>query len=179
MQTPEPPLQSQRLRTPAEGPSPDRENGSAPTPTGKTLAEISHNGYGIPTRESLPHLAAQKEGTALKLCKGCAIPSQSLIPESKSGKPHVEPTVPFDPRFPWSNQSKNCWQNYVDYYRYCWNVILGAWKRRERNMNHVLCLRGGLPSCVPSFGYVSLLVVIFIWFRLNVLTKNAKQEYFR
>ncbi|PJF18582.1 hypothetical protein PSACC_01610 [Paramicrosporidium saccamoebae] len=25
-------------------------------------------------------------------------------------------TAPFDPRFPNANQTKNCWQNYVDYH---------------------------------------------------------------
>ena len=36
----------------------------------------------------------------------------------------VDPTVtnptksaPMDPRYPNQNQTKNCWQNYVDYYR--------------------------------------------------------------
>merc|ERR1712018_1097684 len=44
--------------------------------------------------------------------------------------PHLrEPTeaekslksVPYDPRFPNQNQTKNCWQNYVDFYR-CQNL---------------------------------------------------------
>ena len=26
-------------------------------------------------------------------------------------------TAPFDARFPYTNQTKNCWQNYVDYHR--------------------------------------------------------------
>ncbi|KAF8791927.1 cytochrome c oxidase subunit 6B1-like [Argiope bruennichi] len=26
-------------------------------------------------------------------------------------------TAPFDPRFPNTNQTKNCWQNYIDYHR--------------------------------------------------------------
>ncbi|XP_035228899.1 cytochrome c oxidase subunit 6B1-like [Stegodyphus dumicola] len=26
-------------------------------------------------------------------------------------------TAPFDPRFPNTNQTKNCWQNYLDYHR--------------------------------------------------------------
>ena len=26
-------------------------------------------------------------------------------------------TIPFDPRFPNQNQTKNCWQNYVDFHR--------------------------------------------------------------
>jgi cytochrome c oxidase subunit 6b len=36
-------------------------------------------------------------------------------------------TAPFDARFPNTNQSKNCWQNYVDFHkciklkvRFCW-----------------------------------------------------------
>merc|ERR1712018_2596 len=30
-------------------------------------------------------------------------------------------SAPFDPRFPNQNQTRNCWQNYVDYYR-CTNL---------------------------------------------------------
>lgn len=26
-------------------------------------------------------------------------------------------TAPFDPRFPTTNQTRNCWQNYVDFHR--------------------------------------------------------------
>jgi cytochrome c oxidase subunit 6b len=26
-------------------------------------------------------------------------------------------TAPFDPRFPTTNQTRNCWQNYVDYHK--------------------------------------------------------------
>ena len=26
-------------------------------------------------------------------------------------------TAPFDPRFPYTNQTKNCWQNFVDFHR--------------------------------------------------------------
>ena len=26
-------------------------------------------------------------------------------------------TAPFDARFPYTNQTKNCWQNYVDFHR--------------------------------------------------------------
>ena len=26
-------------------------------------------------------------------------------------------TAPYDPRFPNTNQSKNCWQNYVDFHK--------------------------------------------------------------
>jgi hypothetical protein len=38
-----------------------------------------------------------------------------------TGAKPIEPedikTVPFDARFPYTNQSKNCWQNYVDFYK--------------------------------------------------------------
>nr|ALS04053.1 cytochrome c oxidase subunit 6B1-like protein [Acartia pacifica] len=30
-------------------------------------------------------------------------------------------TIPFDPRFPNQNQTRNCWQNYVDFHR-CQNI---------------------------------------------------------
>ena len=29
----------------------------------------------------------------------------------------LQQTIPFDPRFPNQNQTKNCWQNYVDFHR--------------------------------------------------------------
>ncbi|XP_066485162.1 cytochrome c oxidase subunit 6B1 isoform X1 [Tiliqua scincoides] len=31
-------------------------------------------------------------------------------------------TAPFDPRFPNSNQTRNCYQNYLDYYR-CTKIL--------------------------------------------------------
>ncbi|KAI5618993.1 cytochrome c oxidase subunit VIb-like [Silurus asotus] len=31
-------------------------------------------------------------------------------------------TAPFDARFPNQNQTRNCWQNYLDYYR-CHNAL--------------------------------------------------------
>ncbi|EDO48401.1 predicted protein [Nematostella vectensis] len=31
-------------------------------------------------------------------------------------------TVPFDPRFPYSAQTKNCWQNFVDFHK-CSNKL--------------------------------------------------------
>lgn len=30
---------------------------------------------------------------------------------------HQFKTAPFDPRFPNTNQTRNCWQNYVDFHR--------------------------------------------------------------
>ena len=33
----------------------------------------------------------------------------------------LKQTIPFDPRFPNQNQTRNCWQNYVDFYR-CQNL---------------------------------------------------------
>jgi len=29
----------------------------------------------------------------------------------------LKQTIPFDPRFPNMNQTRNCWQNYVDFHR--------------------------------------------------------------
>merc|ERR1712123_82167 len=29
----------------------------------------------------------------------------------------LQQTIPFDPRFPNQNQTRNCWQNYVDFHR--------------------------------------------------------------
>ena len=29
----------------------------------------------------------------------------------------LKQTIPFDPRFPNQNQTRNCWQNYVDFHR--------------------------------------------------------------
>jgi len=33
----------------------------------------------------------------------------------------LKQTIPFDPRFPNMNQTRNCWQNYVDFHR-CQNL---------------------------------------------------------
>jgi len=33
----------------------------------------------------------------------------------------LKEAIPFDPRFPNQNQTRNCWQNYVDYHR-CINI---------------------------------------------------------
>ena len=33
----------------------------------------------------------------------------------------LKQTIPFDPRFPNQNQTRNCWQNYVDFHR-CQNL---------------------------------------------------------
>ena len=33
-------------------------------------------------------------------------------------------TIPFDPRFPNQNQTRNCWQNYVDFHR-CQKIKVG------------------------------------------------------
>ena len=29
----------------------------------------------------------------------------------------LKQTIPYDPRFPNQNQTRNCWQNYVDFHR--------------------------------------------------------------
>ena len=44
----------------------------------------------------------------------------------------LKQTIPFDPRFPNQNQTRNCWQNYVDFHR-CQKlkVILPFFKFRE------------------------------------------------
>uniref|UniRef100_A0A8D2KLZ1 Uncharacterized protein n=1 Tax=Urocitellus parryii TaxID=9999 RepID=A0A8D2KLZ1_UROPR len=34
------------------------------------------------------------------------------------GQQHLPMTAPFDSRFPNRNQTKNCWQNYVDFHRF-------------------------------------------------------------
>ena len=36
-------------------------------------------------------------------------------------------TIPFDPRFPNQNQTRNCWQNYVDFHR-CQKIKVGRWE---------------------------------------------------
>uniref|UniRef100_A0A8D2L8W8 Cytochrome c oxidase subunit 6B1 n=1 Tax=Varanus komodoensis TaxID=61221 RepID=A0A8D2L8W8_VARKO len=39
-------------------------------------------------------------------------------------------TAPFDPRFPNSNQTRNCYQNYLDYYR-CMKIMKAKGKDVE------------------------------------------------
>ena len=37
----------------------------------------------------------------------------------------LKQTIPFDPRFPNQNQTRNCWQNYVDFHR-CQKLKVGT-----------------------------------------------------
>jgi len=40
------------------------------------------------------------------------------MPTKAAATPEIEiKTAPFDARFPNQNQTRNCWQNYVDYHR--------------------------------------------------------------
>ena len=39
----------------------------------------------------------------------------------KASEGKVSSPLPFDPRFPNQNQTRNCWQNYVDFHR-CVNI---------------------------------------------------------
>lgn len=39
-------------------------------------------------------------------------------------------TVPFDARFPNQNQTRNCWQNYIDFHK-CINVKVGGGGGRD------------------------------------------------
>jgi len=38
--------------------------------------------------------------------------SEQLLPSGV-----LKQTIPYDPRFPNQNQTRNCWQNYVDFHR--------------------------------------------------------------
>ena len=38
----------------------------------------------------------------------------------------LKQTIPFDPRFPNQNQTRNCWQNYVDFHR-CQKIKVKIW----------------------------------------------------
>ncbi|XP_070584968.1 cytochrome c oxidase subunit 6B2 [Erythrolamprus reginae] len=49
--------------------------------------------------------------------------------DTKKGK--VSFTAPFDPRFPFTNQTRNCYQNYIDYYR-CLNIMKTKGKDIEK-----------------------------------------------
>jgi len=37
--------------------------------------------------------------------------------QTAADQPILKPQTQFDPRFPNQNQTRACWQNYVDYYR--------------------------------------------------------------
>eukprot|EP01147_Barroeca_monosierra_P008664 gene8664-1058_t len=43
--------------------------------------------------------------------------AENFYTGSKPIEPSDVKTVPFDARFPNTDQSKNCWQNYVDFYK--------------------------------------------------------------
>jgi len=53
-------------------------------------------------------------------------------------------TVPFDARFPYANQTKNCWQNYVDFrtpisLMLCvWLTLLQTSARRRRSVRDLI-----------------------------------------
>ena len=46
----------------------------------------------------------------------------------------LKQTIPFDPRFPNMNQTRNCWQNYVDFHR-CQKLKV---KLADQNFFHTL-----------------------------------------
>merc|ERR1712043_114145 len=42
-----------------------------------------------------------------------------VVPKEREKNEHEKKlaTIPYDPRFPNQNQTRNCWQNYVDFHR--------------------------------------------------------------
>ena len=55
-------------------------------------------------------------------------------------------TIPFDPRFPNQNQTRNCWQNYVDFHR-CQKIKVGRQEEMTKSlfgmiMNAKRCIYG-------------------------------------
>ncbi|KAG8140520.1 hypothetical protein E2320_003204, partial [Naja naja] len=54
-------------------------------------------------------------------------------------------TAPFDPRFPFTNQTRNCYQNYVDYYR-CLNIM----KTKGKDMQKCEWYHQVFKSLCPS-----------------------------
>ena len=51
---------------------------------------------------------------------------RKIISEKMAEEGKME-TIPFDPRFPNQNQTRNCWQNYVDFHR-CQKIKVGRWE---------------------------------------------------
>ena len=45
----------------------------------------------------------------------------------------LKQTIPFDPRFPNMNQTRNCWQNYVDFHR-CQKLKVDLQKNNKPNI---------------------------------------------
>ena len=62
-------------------------------------------------------------------------------------------TAAFDARFPYTNQSKNCWQNYVDFYR-CQKKLVsaasGTWKCMQTVCHRAKVRRRASSSSRPS-----------------------------
>jgi hypothetical protein len=72
-------------------------------------------------------------------------------------------TVPFDARFPTTNQTRNCWQNYVDFYR-CQKkkVILSSVLCMNSAILHDFTISSSRFLAVLIFRSVLLLLVFFV-----------------
>ena len=53
-----------------------------------------------------------------------ASPAANKFISEKMAEEDKMQTIPFDPRFPNQNQTRNCWQNYVDFHR-CQKIKVG------------------------------------------------------
>merc|ERR1711879_622445 len=57
----------------------------------------------------------------LFICLGESLLPIRMKDHSKEPYAHALGTIPYDPRFPNQNQTRNCFQNYLDFYR-CTNL---------------------------------------------------------
>merc|ERR1712059_100113 len=60
-------------------------------------------------------------GAGLKMADPFIEHPEFATSETNAKAKAILKTAPFDPRFPNMNQTRNCWQNYVDFYR-CQNL---------------------------------------------------------
>ena len=72
----------------------------------------------VPTCCSQP-----SKGTVLTLLRNIKR-EQYIFRKEKMADDKKMETIPFDPRFPNQNQTRNCWQNYVDFHR-CQKIKVG------------------------------------------------------
>ena len=81
----------------------------------------------VPTCCSQP-----SKGTVLTLLRNIKR-EQYIFRKEKMADDKKMETIPFDPRFPNQNQTRNCWQNYVDFHR-CQKIKVGRWEEMTKSL---------------------------------------------
>ena len=67
------------------------------------------------------------KGNVSRLYKEILKDERKIFSERRMAEEKKMETIPFDPRFPNQNQTRNCWQNYVDFHR-CQKIKVDGWE---------------------------------------------------